>query len=196
MDNNTSSDNIGNLPKESSEELKIFPNHSEINFVSFRKPAEKNPSHTLTIREVARIFEEQGAPITEHTVTNWCKQNSAGICRLDGYYDELERRWYITSESVELAINEERLRLRKDVPNLSETAKILSEEFGNIQNEPSESFRNNQKHSENTFRTDQINQQGEQKDYGGKENTHDSSNIDTQRISELEKSLLDMRILN
>src|SRR3954467_8666156 len=116
MNTPNSSDDVGNIPNEASEDVKIFPNVSEVNFVPIRKPSERKPSHTLNVREVARIFEDHELPISEHTVTNWCKQNSQGICRLDGFYDDAERRWYITPESVDLAIKEERTRLRKDVP--------------------------------------------------------------------------------
>src|SRR4051794_13456304 len=137
MDIQTPSENFGNIPNQTSEAIKIFPNVSEVNHVPFRKPSERKPSHTLTVREVARIFEDQDLPISEHTVTNWCKQNSQGICRLDGFYDEAERRWYITPESVDLAIKEERTRLRKDVPNPSEAVQNFSETFRNIPNNTS-----------------------------------------------------------
>src|SRR3954454_24994881 len=100
MNDSTHSESIGNLPNEGAENLKVFPNHSEASFVPIRKPSERKPSHTLTVREVTRIFEEHDVPITEHTVTNWCKQNSQGTYRLDGFYDEAERKWYITPESV------------------------------------------------------------------------------------------------
>src|SRR3954453_21196110 len=196
MNDSTHSESLGNLPNEGAESLQDVPNRSEANFVPIRKPSERKPSHTLTVREVTRIFEEQDVPITEHTVTNWCKQNSMGICRLDGFYDDLERRWYITPESVELAIKEERTRLRKDAPNPSETAKILSEDFGNIPNKASEEFRNAQKGSESTFRTEQNNTKSESRNNDEREDRQGTNNIDTQHVTELEKVLLDMKILN
>src|SRR5689334_9989544 len=113
MSSNTSSEILGNIPSVTSENLQPIPNHSETNFEPIRKPSERKPTHTLTVREAARIFEEHEVSITEHTITNWCKQNSQGVCRLDGFYDEAERKWYITPESVEFAIKEERIKLRK-----------------------------------------------------------------------------------
>src|SRR5918911_1711889 len=151
MTNDTPSETFGTVPNQASENLTVFPNHSETNFVPFRKPSERKPSHTLTVREVQRIFEDNEISLSEHTVTNWCKQNSQGICKLDGFYDETERRWYITPESVEIAIREERLKLRKDAPNLSEAVQTFSEAFGNVRNDVSEAFGKVPKASESNF---------------------------------------------
>src|SRR3954452_16186036 len=151
MNDSTHSEPLGNLPNEGAESLQDVPNRSEANFVPIRKPSERKPSHILTVREVSRIFEEQDVPITEHTVTNWCKQNGQGVYRLDGYYDEVERKWYITPESVDLAIKEERIKLRKDILNPSEAAQNFSEAFGNVRKEGSENFGSVPNDSENNF---------------------------------------------
>ena len=69
MNSNTSSEIFGNVPNATSENLQPIPNHSETNFVLIRKPSERKPTHTLTVREAARIFEEHEVSITEHTIT-------------------------------------------------------------------------------------------------------------------------------
>jgi hypothetical protein len=71
------------------------------------RPAERKSNHTLTVREVARMFETAGVARTERSIVNWCQANKTGIARLDSYYDPNERRYYITAESVSLAIQEE-----------------------------------------------------------------------------------------
>jgi hypothetical protein len=182
MNNNTLSEDFGNLQNDGSENLKIFPNHSETNFVPFRKPSERKLSHTLTVREVARIFEEHDVPITEHTVTNWCKQNSQGICRLDGYYEEAERKWYITPESVDLTIKEERTKLRKDILNHSEAAQNFSEAFGNVRKEGSENVGNVPNHSENNF--------GKAEKSEDKAQKNEPENVATRESSDNEKELI------
>jgi hypothetical protein len=200
MTNDTPSENFGTVPNEASENLKIFPNHSETNFVPIRKPSERKPTHTLTVREVQRIFEDNEISLSEHTVINWCKQNSQGICKLDGFYDEAERRWYITPESVEIAIREERLKLRKDTPNLSEAAQNFSEAFGNVRNnvsgnfgtvpnEPSEGFRSVPKTSENNFGKEEKPEAEPQKEQPENSTHSESEGESARRIRELETKL-------
>jgi hypothetical protein len=38
---------------------------------------------------------------------NWCQHNALGVGKLDAYFDPNERKYFITPESVELAIAEE-----------------------------------------------------------------------------------------
>ena len=79
----------------------------------------KPKDHTLTVREVARMFESAGAARTERSITNWCQPNRQGITRLDCYYDPNEHKYYITPQSVEAAIQEEIQRTKKspEAPN-------------------------------------------------------------------------------
>lgn len=77
---------------------------------SFRKVqngAARKSDHTLTVREVARMFETAGVARTERSITNWCQPNKTGIARLDAFYDPNERKYFITPRSAEIAIQEE-----------------------------------------------------------------------------------------
>jgi hypothetical protein len=89
---------FGNVPNDSAT-FRILP-----------KAAAKTEQHTLTVREVARLFESHGVSRTERSITNWCQPNRQGIARLDAFFDENEGRYYITPQSVSLAIEEEKSR--------------------------------------------------------------------------------------
>jgi hypothetical protein len=82
-------------------------------FGNVPKASERKENHTLTVRETARMFEEAGVARTERSITNWCWPNRQGVARLDSYFDPNERRYYITPESVEMAIAEEKARAAK-----------------------------------------------------------------------------------
>ena len=86
--------------------------------------AERKENHTLTVRETARMFETAGVARTERSIINWCQPNRQGITRLDSYYDPNERKYYITPQSVETAIQEETQRAKKS------TDAPTSEAFG------------------------------------------------------------------
>jgi len=73
----------------------------------------RKPTHSLTVREVARLFEQAGVARTERSITNWCLPNRDGVPRLDSYFDPNERRYFITPESVRLAIEEEKAKARR-----------------------------------------------------------------------------------
>lgn len=102
---NLSSEEFGRLPN-TSEDFGTIPNGSEP-FRNVRKDSERTESHTLTVRDVARLFEQAGVSRTERSIINWCRLNRQGIARLDAFFDENERRYYITTESVNRAIQEE-----------------------------------------------------------------------------------------
>ena len=92
------SEPFGNLPQ-SSETFRIVP-----------KAAERTDQHTLTVREVARLFEQAGVPRTERSIVNWCQLNHQGIARLDAFFDTNERKYFITPQSVTAAIREEQAK--------------------------------------------------------------------------------------
>jgi hypothetical protein len=94
---------FGTIPKDS-ESFRNVPNHSV-----------RKENHTLTVREVARMFEAAGVARTERSITNWCQKNNQGIPRLDAYLDPNERRYFISPQSVERAIQEEQAKLADDV---------------------------------------------------------------------------------
>ena len=70
------------------------------------------------------MFETAGVARTERSIVNWCQPNRTGIARLDSYFDPNERRYYISPQSVEQAIAEEKAKATKQ--------KDSSESFGNI----------------------------------------------------------------
>ncbi len=72
-----------------------------------RNGAERTEQHTLTVREVARLFEDAGVPRTERSIINWCQPNRQGVARLDAFFDANERKYFITPQSVSLAVQEE-----------------------------------------------------------------------------------------
>ena len=107
MDNHHSAD-FGNLPNPS-ETFGTIPNASEP-FRTVRNTSERTENHTVTVREVARLFEQAGVPRTERSIINWCRPNRQGVARLDAFFDENEGRYYITPQSVTRAIEEERAK--------------------------------------------------------------------------------------
>src|SRR5262245_26057116 len=96
-----------------SEEFGKIPNHSE-DFRTLRNASKSREHHTLTVREVARLFEEAGVSRTERSITNWCRENKTGIARLDAFLDSNEGKYFITPESVDVAIREELAREKKN----------------------------------------------------------------------------------
>ena len=128
-----------NVPN-ASEEFRTVPQASE-KFGTVPKPSEdfrnipqgteRKENHTLTVREVARMFEDAGVARTERSIVNWCQRIGNDMPRLDSYFDVNERKYYITPQSVERAIQEEKDKITrsqnsipeqgKDVPKTSET---------------------------------------------------------------------------
>jgi hypothetical protein len=112
---------FGNVPKDA-ESFRTIPKGSETfgsvrnvseDFRTVPKHAERKDNHSLTVREAARLFEAAGVARTERSIVNWCQPNRQGICRLDCYFDPNERKYYITPQSVETAIAEEKARATK-----------------------------------------------------------------------------------
>ena len=99
--------NFGNIPQGSEE------------FRNIRNGAERTEHHTLTVREVARLFEQAGVPRTERSIINWCRANRQGIARLDAFFDTNERKYFVTSQSVSLAIREEQAKAATGSPHES-----------------------------------------------------------------------------
>lgn len=95
-----SSASYGNLP------------HTAAAFRNVPHSAEKTEQHTLTVKEVARMFEQAGVPRIERSIINWCQPNRQGIARLDAFFDTNERKYFITPQSVTAAIGEEQAKQR------------------------------------------------------------------------------------
>lgn len=115
------SETFGTVPHPS-ETFRSIPNVSAP-FRMFPKIAERTASHTLAVREVARLFEAAGVSRTERSIVNWCLPNKHDVARLDAVFDANERKWFITQESVDRAIAEEQARVvrhHEPIPNSSE----------------------------------------------------------------------------
>jgi hypothetical protein len=112
---------FGIVPNDS-EPFRIVRNDAE-GVRSVPQVSERKESHTLTVREVARMFEASGVGRTERSIVNWCQPNRTGIARLDSYLDPNERKYFISPQSVEQAIVEEKAKAIKDE---------VSEPFGNV----------------------------------------------------------------
>ena len=97
--NNDSSEDFGKIPNDS-ETFGNIPNRSE-----------RKENHVLSVHSVARMFEDAGVARTERSVTNWCQPDKNGVAKLDCFYDQNERKYYITPQSVERAIEEERSKI-------------------------------------------------------------------------------------
>jgi len=102
------SESFGNVPNASAD-FGSIPHVAET-FRNIRNGAERTDQHTLTVREVARLFEDAGVPRTERSIINWCQPNRQGIARLDAFFDSNERKYFITGQSVHLAIKEEQAK--------------------------------------------------------------------------------------
>ncbi len=149
---------FGSVPK-GSETFRTMRNDSA-SFRTVPNASERKQNHTLTVREAARMFEAAGVARTERSITNWCQPNKLGVSRLDAYFDPNERKYYITPESIDRAIEEEKAKAVKGEP--------ASEGNGPFPkaSEPKASTSN------------------------------DRGNADTERTNELEKEILDLKILN
>ncbi|MBT3877827.1 MAG: hypothetical protein HOF76_02080 [Candidatus Scalindua sp.] len=104
-------------------------------------------NHSLTVKEVLTMFWNKNVDITERSLTKYCHPNRQGVQLLDAYFDENERKFFITPESVPSAIEEVRerkIRMKQnygDVPNRSEperrTEQNIPEHSGTNENVPS-----------------------------------------------------------
>ena len=106
---------FGRIPNNSAP-FGSVPQNAE-GFRTLPEATERKESHTLTVREVARMFDSAGVARTERSIINWCQPNKLGIPRLDAYFDPNERRYFISSQSVGLAIKEEQAKAAKSVGN-------------------------------------------------------------------------------
>jgi hypothetical protein len=61
----------------------------------------RSEAHTLTTREVMKMFEDSGVPRNQRTIERYCKGGD-----LDCFPDALEKRYYITQTSVETLIGQ------------------------------------------------------------------------------------------
>lgn len=128
-------------PSNSSETFRTLPNPAESfgalpniadDFGTVQYGSARTENHTLTVRQAARMFEAAGVGRTERSITNWCQPNKTGVARLDCYFDPNERKYYLTPESVELAIAEEKAKaMRVVLPAQAEALTPNSQEYSN-----------------------------------------------------------------
>jgi hypothetical protein len=102
---------FSNVPQ-NAEAVGTVPNASE-GFRTMPPPSELRDKYTLSVREVSRMFESAGVARSERSIVNWCQPNSLGVGKLDAYFDPNERKYFITPESVGLAIAEEKAKAAK-----------------------------------------------------------------------------------
>ncbi|MEI7534279.1 MAG: hypothetical protein WCK57_07895 [Verrucomicrobiae bacterium] len=107
---------------QTSAEFRTMPQDAE-EFGNVPQVAERKENHTLTVRETARMFEAAGVARTERSIINWCQPNRQGITRLDCYFDPNERKYFLTPQSVEAAIQEE-LQRSKTSTNVPDSEKF------------------------------------------------------------------------
>jgi hypothetical protein len=146
------SEGFGKVPQ-TAETFRTVPNtsepfgtvpHATATVRTMPKPAEPLPPtdwrerYTLTVRETARLFETAGVARSERSIVNWCQKNRQGIARLDAYYDPNERRYFITRQSADSIIAEEKARAAK---NNAEPVPHPAEEFGSEARPDAEGFR-------------------------------------------------------
>lgn len=160
------SEAFGKVPH-AAEPFRKLPNDAE-SFRSVPHVSERNENHTLTVREAVRLFEAAGVARTERSITNWCQPNRTGIARLDSYFDPNERKYFITPQSVELAIEEEKAK----------AAKL---------NQPSEPF-GTFPHDTEGFRKAQKNAEKAEPDF--------PNHSESREIRELENEIRDLQITN
>lgn len=210
------SESFGNNSEGVQKDSETIPNTSENKEESFGNKnllSEKTPDHTLSVREVARLFEEAGAPRTERSIINWCNPNKRGIRRLDCYFDDADRKYFVTPQSVHKVIQEERKKQQFTdfkVHNISENN---SDDFGtasetpsnpseNVQND-SDGFRTTSERVQNgseSFRQDseplRNDSEPEQKREQFSQGHFSNSKSENDRVRELENELNDLRITN
>ena len=135
-------------------------------------PIDWRESYTLTVRETARLFEAAGVARSERSIVNWCQRNRQGIARLDAYFDPNERRYFITRQSVDTLIAEEKARAAK---NNAEPVPPVAEDFGSPAEAAAKPFRKATNDS-------------------GSSNSKPSPDPD--ELAELKKENLDLKITN
>lgn len=107
------------------------------------------------------MFEAAGVARTERSIVNWCQPNPQGVARLEAHFDMNDRKWFITPQSVDRVITEEKAKAQKSNPPISESFRTIPQDA-----EVKTSFRN------------------------------EPRSEDPERLKELEKEVLDLKITN
>jgi hypothetical protein len=196
----------GNIPPSFAASSGTLPQDAEKINNPLPQHAARTAEHTLTVRDIVRLFEIENIFVAERTITNWCHANKKGISRLDGFFDEEERRWLITPASVQKVLDEEKKKIRKGVNDISAIGEELSAAYGTVpqkENDNAASSGNVQQQSEEHFRT--VPQHAspthhERDEEGTSEKTRDDENNKLreleEKLKEKEKELFDLKVLN
>lgn len=98
-----------------------------------QEPPVKSDKHILTVREVGRTLHSAGVPRTERTITRWCRPTREGeTARLNAVLDTNDGRYYVTEESVDLVIAEEKAKSTAHV----EEQQPVSDSVGPVSESP------------------------------------------------------------
>ncbi len=153
---------------------------------------EKTEHHTLTARDVVKIFEDRNCPRHERSIVRWCRPNKKGIFRLDCYFDDSVGKYYITPQSVQRTLKEELVKI--SVPTNSH--QDASDKFEFRQAQKSDTVRQGQTVEQDTDR--QRPTESEETSHTAIDNAsrHEIPNEHNNRIKDLEKELIEEKILH
>lgn len=79
------SEHFGTVPN-GAEEFRTVPSTS-VSFRTLRNSSERKEAHTLTVKEVARMFEAAGVSRTERSIVKRCLRNRHDVARLDAFFE-------------------------------------------------------------------------------------------------------------
>lgn len=187
---------FGTLPNELPFASEDVPNKTPELFRTAPLCSDDHPGFTITVREAAHIFEEANVPRTERAITNWCNRNTRGVIRLDCCYSELDRKYYITPESIEKVLQEERMKTGQVGSVYSEAAEELVEEVLNAQEETPTARKESAEPIETPARekTDQREQTRVSREEETPRTAHSPSSEDPTRLKELQMENFELRI--
>jgi len=187
---------FGSIPNPS-ETFGTIP-HAAEDFRIIQNGAERTDQHTLTVREVARMFEQAGVARTERSMINWCQPNRQGVARVDAFFDTNERKYFITEQSVILAVGEKQAKSTStgSVPPIENELPKHSAPHEQTEAEPDElkSLRMQMRDLEITNRTKDyiIERLEKDRDFYGEERQHYIEKLlsFSRKVGEIETQLL------
>jgi hypothetical protein len=192
LENQNESESIQNeamdVPNTGSGQSRTAPNCSDL-----------SSDYTITVREAARIFEEAGAPRTERAITKWCNLNARGLARLECCYNESDRKYYISTQSIDRVIKEERRKFQfteyRSSSIFSPAAEDLSEQIQNDQQKGSEIDRHSLEQQRNASRqTIESFQNYSGPKHNDSTNTGDSKPESEDQLKQLQIENYDLRV--
>ena len=91
-------DSVGHSPT-TTDDVRPSPTMSDIGGSNVLGREDTETRHTMTTKEVARVFEQQGVARDTRSIERYCEQE-----KLDCWKDPDEGRWFIASTSAEILI--------------------------------------------------------------------------------------------